>query len=281
MPVPFALLAAGLGRRFGGPKQLEPVGPEGEPLFVLTASAAFDAGFGPVVVVTRDELRVRVAAEVDRWLGGRDVEIALQDGGALRRERPWGTAHAVVVAGQAGTAIAVANADDWYGRGAIDALGAAARDLGDREVVVVGYRLGDTLSVHGPVNRAVLELAGGGAVADLVEVYGLQRRDDGVVADRDGVAYAEESLISTNLMALGAGVVDLLRERFEPFAAQHADDEREMVLPEELATLLADGSITMRCVPTAARWSGMTHRSDVDALRRDVAADLVGGRSPE
>jgi len=275
VPHALVLLAAGLGRRFGGPKQLVEVGPAGEPLFVLTARAALAGGFDRVVVVTRAELRERVEELSAAHLSDAAVEIVLQDAAGPVRERPWGAAHAVVVgAANEHDAIGVANADDFYGDAAVAALATATAALGDDEAVVVGYPLGETLSSHGPVNRALCGVNDAGAVVRLEECLGLHAVDEAVV-DASGRLHDPAALVSMNLLGLGRGIVRRLAERFERFAPKHLDDVAEMVLPTELAALLDEGAITMRCVRAGSRWAGLTHRADVDDLRRAIATDAA------
>ena len=266
------MLAAGLGTRFGGPKQLASVGPDGEPLFVLTARRAFTAGFDRLIMVTRTDLRADVEASAQRYLPGEAVELVLQDGAAPARPAPWGTAHAMAIcADLVDGPVGVANGDDLYGSVAIDRLARATRDLDPNDAVVVGYRLEDTLSTHGPVNRALCHLdPSGHHVLEIGERRGLQRRGAEIV-DEAGLAVEPTSTVSMNLLGLGHGVLRALAERFTAFAEAHAEDRVEMVLPDELATLMAAGRIALHLVPGGDGWAGLTHTEDLDGLRRTLA----------
>ncbi|MFN8051036.1 MAG: NTP transferase domain-containing protein [Acidimicrobiales bacterium] len=284
MTTPLVLLAAGLGRRFGGPKQLAEVGPNGEPLFIVTARRALDAGFGRILVVTRAELADELDQVIKRHLRGGPIEIVLQDASGPTRPTPWGTAHAVAVcAPLVDGPLGVANADDHYGGESIGVLaGAVAADgLAPTHAVIVGHRLGDTLSEEGPVNRAVCTVDAAGRVTAMVECFGLERVGD-EVRDAEGTLHPADAVVSMNLLGLGAGVVQRLARRFAEFAAAHADDGVEMVLPTELASMLDAGEITVRCIPTTGHWAGLTHRGDLEPLRRVVARDLAeGARKPD
>lgn len=274
------LLAGGLGRRFGGPKQLVEVGPAGEPLFAMTARSALDGGFDRVVVVTRTELEGRVEALTARHLAGAPVEIVLQDAVAPRRAQPWGTAHAVLVgAANERDAIGVANADDFYGGAALAVLAAAITDLDVLAAVVVTYPLGATLSANGPVNRAICEVDEFGTVTGIKECFGLEWVDQ-VVVDATGRFHDPADRVSMNLLGLGEGVLRRLEERFERFAVDHVGDALEMVLPDALATLLEDGMVSICSVPAGSRWGGLTHRADVDLLRRVVDEDAEASSTP-
>jgi len=272
---PLVLLAAGLGTRFGGAKQLAPVGPGGEPLFALTARQALAEGFGRVLVVTRAALAHDVEALISAHLGGGPVEVVLQDGSGPSRDRPWGTAHAVsVCAPLVDGPIGVGNADDYYGGAAIRALAGAVAGLGPDDAVVVGYRLGDTLSSNGPVNRALCRVDGSGRVIGMEECCGLRRRGD-VAIDAGGNAHPLDAPVSMNLLGLGSGVPGRLARRFAAFSPEHAGDLVEMVLPDELASLVEEGTLSVRYLAGGDRWAGLTRRGDLDDLRRVVAGDVA------
>lgn len=272
------LLAAGLGRRFGGPKQLEPVGPADEPLFVVTGRDALDAGFERLVVVTRSDLERRIRSVVERYLPAGSVDVVLQDRAGPERVRPFGTAYAVascasVVHGPVG----VANADDHYGRASVEALASAVAVLGPDDAVVVGYRLRGTLSPHGPVNRAVCAVEPDGNLVGLRERYGLvadgaDGADGAGVVDVDGSPVGADEWVSMNLVGLGGAVLTRLAERAGRFATQHPDDDEEIVLSDELAALIDAGLVRARLVPARSRWVGVTHRADLPSLRAAIRA---------
>ena len=270
------LLAAGLGTRFGGPKQLVPVGPHDEPLFVLTARDAVAGGVGKLVIVTRRPLRERVEALAAIHLPGVPMEIVLQDIAEPVRPIPWGTAHAVAVcASVLDGRFLVANADDHYGDGVVASLAGRVAALGPSEAIVVGYRLGGTLSAYGPVNRAECLVDDTGRVVAVRERRGLRRRG-GVIVDEAGRSVEAGTLVSMNLFALGRGVATMLGERFEAFSQEHASDPTELVLPDELTALIDAGRLTMRLVPTDCGWRGLTYPEDLADLRLAVA----GGAMP-
>jgi len=266
------LLAAGMGRRFGGPKQLTPCGPDGEPLFVLTAREAVAVGFGHVVVVTRFGLRAEVESIIATHLGDHPVDLVIQDRSGPLRATSWGTGHAVgLCAPLVDGPVGVANADDYYGADAVRRLRAATMVLGDDEGVVVAYRLGDTLSEHGPVNRAVLRLEDGRVVA-ITERRGLRREGNRIV-DGEGARLAADTPVSMNLVGLGAAVPSMLAHRFEAFAAAHRDDDVEMVLPDELDVLLAAGLVVLSRVPGGRTWVGLTVPADITDVRAALALE--------
>ena len=276
MSSPLVLLAAGMGTRFGGPKQLAEVGPRGEPLFAVTVAAAATAGFDRFVLVTRAELEQRMREQVAAHLPGQPVEVVLQDVRSSGRARPWGTAHAVALCTELDLpAFGVANADDVYGPGALRCLAEGVRVAAERTVTIVGYRLGETLSAHGGVSRAVCELDDGGRVARLVEEHGLvaDAEGPGVHGER-GRCFRRDDPVSMNLFALPACVPGLLAERFAAFAAAHRDEpDAEYTLPTEVDRLRSDGLVEVRLAMTDEPWAGLTHPADLAEVRRRLAQD--------
>jgi hypothetical protein len=263
------VLAAGLGTRYGGPKQLAPVGPDGEPLFVISARQAAAAGVEQVVVVTRTELAPGVEAAASAH--GVAVELVLQDRFGPARAVPWGSAPAVAAcAGVVDGPMVVANGDDHYGDPAIALAVDAARVIDDRTVAVVGFRLDATLSASGPVTRAVCRTDAAGRLIGLDERRGL-RRDGPRIVDAEGRAHPPASWVSMNLFALPAGLPTVLGDSFRAFVDAHAEDDRaELLLPDELDRMCRDGVVDLRLIPTDARWAGLTHPGDAEVVRRVV-----------
>lgn len=276
-PPSLVVLAAGLGTRFGGPKQVAAVGPHDEPLFVLTARQAEVAGVEHVVVVTRSELADDVGAAAAA-LATMSVELILQDRHGPDREVPWGTAHAVAAcAGALDGAFVVANSDDHYGEPALAVAVDAARRLDDRTAVVIGFELARTLSPHGPVARAVCRHDGRGRVTALEERRGLRRLagseseapGDGRIIDDRGRTLGGDIIVSMNLFALPRTAPAMLQEAFDRFAVGHGGESAdELLLPEELDRLCRAGRIELSVTTTDAGWVGLTHPEDLDEVRR-------------
>lgn len=273
------LLAAGLGTRFGGPKQLAPVGPAGEPLLVVTARQAARAGFDRLVVVTRSELRDRIdealaKLDTDGDSATAPIQIAgivHQDEHGPAREVPWGTGHAVAVtAALVEGPCGVANADDYYGDPSFDVLAAWLSGAGPDDSVIVGFPLGATLSPHGGVARAVCH-ATDGRIDHLAEHRGLHRDGEKIV-DADGAAFDDDTVVSMNLWGFPSWVPAALGERFEAFHPTAGD--AELLLPVEVDTLRRAGRTTVSLVTSPGRWAGLTFADDLPDVRRAVAADI-------
>lgn len=296
------VLAAGMGSRYGGLKQIEPVGPSGETLLDYSVYDALRAGFKRVVfVVRRDferQFRERVAS---RYAGRAPVELAFQSldqlGPGLApppgRTKPWGTAHAVWCARDrlAGPFAAI-NADDFYGA---DAFRRLARFLADGEMkevgtalravlanstegrappavprfALVGYRLGGTLSEHGTVARGLCAVDAG-RLRSIEEVTSIAASDVG-----PGRRFTGEEIVSMNCWGFTPAFWPLLEAEWRAFLAGHAgSDTAECYLPSAVSHAVDRGAASVEVLPTTGSWFGVTHRED-RAKAAAALADLV------
>jgi hypothetical protein len=290
------VMAAGIGSRYGGLKQIDPVGPSGETLLDYSVFDALRAGFTRLVFVIRRDIEKAFRAAVGRRYESRvDVAYAFQSLDALPagfavpegRTKPWGTAQAVLAAERlVNTPFAAANADDFYGAHSFRTLSAyldeaaAADDL----YAVVGFRLGVTLSDHGGVARAVCEATPDGFLHHIVEVLGLEGAEGGARAP-DGKggfrSYAAETPVSLNLFGFTPPVFPKLRESFARFLTDRGHDlKAEFYLPDALGGLIARGEARVRLLATPDPWFGMTHREDASAVRERLLALHAGGAYP-
>ena len=271
-------MAAGIGRRFGGDKQLVAVGPGGETFLDYAVSAAATAGASKVVLVVRSEIEAALRHHVDtrhRGLQRAGIEFAYvrQDEhvppGAMPRVKPWGTAHAVLAAASeiAGPFL-VCNADDYYGPSAMTALATAAVDLDSSEACLCGYRLGGTLSATGAVSRGVCRVSGGRLVA-IVEHHGVARQPDGTItASEPATELADETIVSMNLWAFPQPALDWIGDSFERFLAGYGSDaDAECLLPEVVAERMAEAGLSVKVVLTTEPWIGVTNPDDLEAAR--------------
>jgi len=281
------ILAAGVGSRYGGLKQLDPVGPGGAALMDYTIYDALKADVGRVVLVVRRETEAEIREHMDAG-AGKHIEVAyayqeldaLPVGVALPgdRTKPWGTGQAVLIAAPVlDGPFVVANADDYYGREAIVALGSFLAEptpiSGGVQWAMVGYHLADTLPSSGTVSRALCLQDEDGWVVGLQEVLAIQR--DGGVArweDDDGVAHITplDALVSMNLWGFTPDVLGHLEDGFKDFLAAGPGTIDEYYLPVAVAEALNDGTARVKMLPEGGRWCGMTSRKD-----RDTAATVL------
>lgn len=276
------VLAAGLGSRFGGAKQLAPLGPGGATLLEYALFDAARAGFGRALLLTSGTLEADVRALADARLRRHlPVDIALQEMTAAGapappgRTAPWGTAHAVLaVAPRVDGQFAVINADDFYGADAYALLasGLAADPASD---AVVGYRLGDTLSAEGGVNRGVIVAGPDGRLEDIEEVLDLEQADGLRAVGRapSGPRFVPlDTLVSMNMWGFGAGIAEVLAEEFTQWLADADPMRDEYPLPSAMRRAVRRHGRTVRVLGPASGWLGVTHAGDADQARRALAA---------
>jgi len=268
------VLAAGLSRRFGRPKVLEPVGPSGEALPQYTVHDAMCAGFDRVVFVihpgagslVRDRLGARLPA-------GIEAEFVPQTTapGARPRDRPWGTGAAVLAAAHAVTGpFAVANADDLYGRHAFEIAADQLRatSVGAAPVnAIIGFRLRATLSPAGGVSRAICRVGPDGTLRDIEEVLEVVEDGSGIVGRAAGSgeprSLCGDELVSMNLWALRPGIVPRFEAQLERFVAAHwRSADAEFLIGDAVRSLVAAGAATFTVLDCDSPWCGITHPGD-------------------
>lgn len=285
------VLAAGLGTRYGGLKQLDPVGPGGTTLMDYALADAHQAGFRGALVVVRGEIAGDVERHLARTVGGRmPVALVVQSlddlpGGRRRpaaRTKPWGTAHAVWAArGSLDGPFVVANADDYYGPEAYAALAGHLAEVGrsgpENPWGLAGFRLGDVLSPHGPVNRGLCRVDGDGWLQDVVEGRDLRRTRDGTVEgrtrERGAVRLTGDEPVSTNLWAFTRRAVDFLEEGLARFldGRGRTDPEAECLLPDLVREGLRKHVCRVRVRRVDAAFFGVTHPEDRPGVVRGLA----------
>ena len=292
------VLAAGEGRRFGGKKQFEAVGPNGETILEYSVFDAIRAGFGKVVFVVgagmEGELRSRFIPRLRERI---EVEVVVQEPGLLprgmarraSRRKPWGTGHAVLVArGVVETPFAVVNSDDHYACDAFTELGRRLVDStaeGTPEWYLVGYRVTKTLSKHGPVSRGVCRIDAEGFLLDIAERTGIQIDPDGHLRYMDGrgnrFPLSGDEVVSMNLFGFTESLFALLEERFAAFLEDaQGDEEAEFFLPSVVNAAVAEGRARVRALPTIEEWKGMTYREDLPIVKEHIHQAIDKGSYP-
>jgi len=291
------ILAAGVGSRYGGLKQLEPVGPGGAALMDYTMYDALQSGYGRVVLVIRRETEAEIRAHVESGAARRlDVECVFQELDALpagfeppaERIKPWGTGHAVLRASPLLTGpFVVANADDFYGRSAVAALAGYLDDTAASQPphwAMVGYRLADTLPASGSVSRALCVQDGEGWLVRLQEVLSI-RRNGGAArwTDADGIDHVQplDSLVSMNLWGFTADLTAEIEAGFGAFLDSDPGLKDEYYLPVAVGEAVREGRAKVKVLDEGGRWCGMTSPED-RATTAEVLRELVdAGEYPE
>ena len=279
-----------MGSRYGGLKQLDPVGPRGETLLDYSVHDAMRAGFDRVVFLIRRDIEADFRTQIGaRYEGKIAVGYAFQQLDDLPegflpppgRTKPWGTAHAVWCARATVHApFAAINADDFYGAESFRRLGEFLSRVdahtSPATFAMAGYRLDKTLSEHGTVARGICDVGGDGSLRGVEEITDLARRDDGFIGSVDRT-FAPDTPVSMNFWGFTPQIFPLLEKVLRVFLAEHAESGKaECYIPSAVAEMIASGAATVRVLPTGAPWFGVTYRDDrpsvVENLRRLVAS---------
>lgn len=290
------LLAAGLGSRYGGLKQLDPIGPGGAALMDYALHDGWRAGFRSLVLVVRPETAELFEQQVGaRYRSRFVVDLVFQrledlpPGFAVPpgRTRPWGTTQAVLAASPAVRGgFVVLNADDFYGRDALEAAATflAGRGSGERRHAVVGFRLDRTASPAGGVNRAVLTAGADGVLTRIEETRELVAAGPGAFQGlRDGsrCQVPADALVSMNLWAFTPAIFPVLQAAFQRFLEARPGATGECNLPDAVQHGIAAGEASVQVLPTASRWCGVTHAADRPWVERELQALVAAGAYPE
>jgi hypothetical protein len=293
------VLAAGIGSRYGGLKQIEPVGPGGEAVLDYAVFDAKRAGFGSFVFVIRKEIE----RDFRETLGRRfephvDVRYAFQELDMLPpgrvvpadRKKPWGTGHALLCAKpQVSGPFAVINADDFYGAESFQALGGFLRvppvAAGPELYAMVGFLLERTLSEHGTVARGVCRTDAGGNLLSVEELTAIERHADGIRnKEPDGSFRALTGRETTSLNCWGfpTSLFPHLGRLFASFLDRNTSQPRaEFYLPAAVNTLIEEGAARVKVLPTPCRWFGVTYRDDRAVVIEGIRALTRAGAYPE
>jgi NDP-sugar pyrophosphorylase family protein len=289
------VLAAGMGSRYGGLKQIDPVGPAGATLLDYSIFDALRGGFGDVIFVIRRDIEedfvTSVGAKYER-LEGVDVRYAFQELDDLPegyevpegREKPWGTAHATLAARDlVDGPFAVVNADDFYGRRAYEKLATHLRK-GTEEYAMVGFVLRDTLSPHGAVTRGLCRTEGE-HLRTIEELSGVARAGDGATyeaADGAQRRLSGDETVSMNFWGFPRSIVAHLEAGLVDFLEHHIDEPRaEYLLPDLVDRLVAEERARVRVLPGGGPWFGVTYQDDRDGVMRSIRSLIEAGEYPE
>jgi len=282
------VLAAGMGSRYGGLKQLEPVGPRGEILLDYSVRDAVSAGFAKVVFVIRRDMAgifhetvgARYEHEVPLVYAFQELEPL--PGGRVSppgRTKPWGTGHAVLAALPAVKGpFAVINADDYYGPRGFSELSRFLSSAAPGEYAMVGYRLGNTLSDHGAVSRGICRTDAMGFLIDITERTEIVRTGGAIVArGTPPVALTGEEWASMNFWGFTPDVFPALERSFEEFLERLDTDspdvasKAEFYLPAAISGMIATGESTVRLLRSEDPWFGLTYPEDKPVVASALA----------
>lgn len=275
------ILAAGMGSRYGGLKQLDGLGPSGETIMDYSVYDALRAGFGKIVfVIRRDFEQEFLDKVVSKYKGHVPVEVVFQDVKDVpagvetnpERTKPWGTGHAVLMGRDViDEPFAVINADDYYGAESFRILADFLKSVEGKKgkYCMVGFRIENTLSENGGVSRGYCEVSEDGNLTGVTECHGIQRKDGKLVqtlADGTEAPFPEGANVSMNMWGFTPDYFDYSMKAFLEFLAKNGKElKAEFYIPSVVNDLIKSGEIELKVLETPSKWFGVTFAADRDA----------------
>ncbi len=295
--IALVIMAAGIGSRYGaGIKQLQKVGPQGEIIIDYSIHDALEAGFNKVIFIIRkdieEEFREVIGSRIEKIC---NVEYVFQDIHDLpegftcppERTKPWGTGQAVLACRHIlDVPFVVINADDYYGK---EAFVKTYRFLTEHEnttdqYCMAGFKLVNTLSENGTVTRGVCQMDEDSNLITINETHEIARKSDGTYTNEEGIALADDTLVSMNMWGVTPEYIGILEDKFEEFLQEMESDNQkaEFLLPIIMDDLLKSGQSTVKVLSSSDRWFGVTYQEDKDsvvAAFKQLVADGVYGEN--
>ncbi len=289
------VLAAGMGSRYGGLKQMDAFGPNGETIIDYSIYDAIEAGFTKVVFIIREHFRAEFKKVFDGKFSDKvELEYVAQELSDIPqgievhkdREKPWGTMHAVLVANKVVDGpFCVINGDDYYGK---DAFKIAAKFFEDEKnettYSVISYLLSNTLSEHGTVNRGACSVDSDGNLVDIKECVKIGIQADGSISypeEGKQVPLSPETLVSMNLFAFKKSIFELTSDLFSDFLQERGMElKSEFYIPSALDTLIKQGKINVKVLKSESRWFGVTYKEDKPVVIEKLNTLIESGAYP-
>lgn len=290
------ILAAGMGSRYGGIKQLDSFGPNGETIIDYSLYDAIRSGFGKVVFIIREELREDCIQLFGPKLDGKiEYDFAIQgydsylpaDLGDVNRQKPWGTGHAVLCAWEnTQTPFAVINADDFYGREAFETLARFLQEDSNPDVhALVSYKLKNTLSENGTVSRGVCTVNEDGYLKDVVERTKIERLPDGNIVFHDlgePQILDDDTPVSMNFWGFKPEVFPEIEKMFHAYARANFDAPKaEFYIPKVMSNLMEEGKGKCKVFTNSSDWFGVTYPEDKEPVGQALIKLVKEGQYPE
>jgi dTDP-glucose pyrophosphorylase len=287
------VLAAGMGSRYGGLKQMDAFGPNGETIIDYSIYDAIEAGFCKVVFIVRDSFMSQFKeVYIDKYadkvalnfvaqeLDDLPIEFSVPDS----RAKPWGTGHAVWVARNViDGPFAVINGDDYYGKNAFKDMVKFFQSDKDN-YAVMGYYLKNTLSDHGTVNRGVCYADKDGNLTKVVECTKISRDKNGVISyphGKDMATLDEETLVSMNLWGFRANYFDIAGKILSDFIKEKGNEEKsELYIPAVIDHMIAENILDVKLLTTDSDWFGVTYQEDKPVVMEKIRMLIKEGIYP-
>ena len=292
------VMAAGMGSRFGGLKQLTPLTDDMEFIIDFTVYDAVRAGFDKIIFIIKEEN----LALFEETIGARVRKSGVEIGYAFQkqeiegvetpaeRKKPWGTTHAVLSLGKMEENFGVLNADDFYGFDTMKRLHdflASTRDGEKSHYCMIGYGLENTLSEHGTVSRGVCRVGSNGMLDFIEENKKIERLDDGRIINTFPDGHVAEipagATVSMNCFGFTPSVLEYMKPIFEEFLENNKNDLStcELLVPTTVKMLIDSGKCDVRVIPTESVWKGVTYAEDSEPFREFIRAEKAAGNYPK
>ena len=297
------VMAAGMGSRYGGLKQIDPVGSHGEAILDYSLFDAHEAGFETAVIIIKEAIRKDFMDTVGKRLENCPMEIryAYQELHKVpagftvpeSRTKPWGTCHAVLCAKDEidGAPFAVINADDYYGKSAFQVIYnylCSAQDGQLYDYCMVGYQLGNTVTENGSVARGICSVNEAGYLTDVAERTRIEKYEGGIHFTEDGGAtwtdVPAEAPVSMNMWGYTPSFLEEVGARFPEFLKQDVPanpEKAEYYLPKAVSDLLSEGKASVKVLHSADRWYGVTYAADKPMVMEALRALAAEGKYPD
>lgn len=289
------ILAAGMASRYGSMKQIDGFGPNGETIIDYSIYDAIKAGFGKVVFIIKEEFVENFKAIFEAKLNGKiETEYVFQNFDLkqfgieeeIYREKPWGTAHAILSGRNViKEPFCVINADDYYGLDSFQKMvGFLNNEATDSNYSIVGYQIGKTLSDFGSVSRGVCKTNEAGYLEEITERTQVYKKDGGIVFEENGVEYPLEynTPVSMNFWGFTPAVFKLTEDMFRAFAAANKDKPKaEFFIPLIGENLVKSGEASFKVIPTDSQWFGVTYKEDKPFVQECIDQLVKNGTYPE
>ena len=289
------IMAAGMGSRFGGLKQIEPMGPNGEFLIDYSIYDAINAGFNKVVFIIKEEnydiFKETIGKRVEDKI---NTEYVFQDMNDLpegytkpeERVKPWGTAHAILCAkDNIHEPFVIINADDFYGKDAYKVASNFLKSVKEgNNYCLVGYKVANTLTENGAVKRGICKLENGN-LTELIE-SNVEKIDGKIIArpldGREPFFFFFFTYVSMNMLCFIPSIFKYIEERFPKFLEDHKDDilKAEYLIPDLLERLTLEGVTETKVLPTDAKWEGVTYKEDKEEVVKSIKKLVLKGEYP-
>jgi UTP-glucose-1-phosphate uridylyltransferase len=290
------ILAAGMGSRFGGLKQVEPVGPSGEAIIDYSIYDAIRAGFGKVVFIIRESFADAFKEKFDAKLKGKiEVEYVFQELDNLPegftlpegREKPWGTAHAILVAKNViNEPFCALNADDFYGFNAYNVMeGFLTNSKNSEEFSMVGYYLNNTLSDFGSVSRGICSADENHNLIKIVETTKILKKENKIVSvevDGSETSLTGNEIASMNMWGFKPSIFETLEQKFTKFLETEIHKPKsEMYIPSVVFEMIKEKTATVKVLEANSPWFGVTYQEDKPIVVEKIRALIAQGEYPE